>query len=65
MSLAPERANAVTVFPIILSLMNFLAVYFLLKWRRPTTAPLPGLLKCSRPEEVEKANSGYIVRKDE
>jgi hypothetical protein len=61
MSPVPERANAVSVFHITLSLMSFLPVYFLLKWKRPMTAPLPGLLRSSKLKVAEKANLGYTI----
>jgi len=61
MSLVPERANAVNVFHITLSLRSCPPVPFPLKWKRPMTVLFTGSLKCSKLKVAEKASLGYII----
>ena len=61
MSPVPEKANAVSVFHITLSLKNFPLVPSPPKWKRLMTALSADLFRHSTPEAAEKANLVYII----
>ena len=57
MSPVPEKANAVNVFHITLSLKSFRPVPSPLKWKRPMTALSADLFRHSTPEVAKKTKS--------
>jgi len=67
MSPVLEKVSAVSALPTTWNLMNSPPAYSLLRWRRPTTAPLPNLPRSLLIKliVVGKTDLRYIVVNDE